>query len=98
MNITKRQADVVNFIETFIRDRGYSPTFEEIAKGTGLKSLATVHKHITNLERRGRITRAANNSRSIDIVPEGKMARFRPVGGKLYDTYLKCYWVKEVQP
>jgi repressor LexA len=98
MSITQRQSDVLNFIESFTRDRGYSPTYEEIAKGIGLRSIATVHKHITNLERRGRITRAANNSRSIDVVPEGKLARFRLEGERLYDTYLKCYWVKEITP
>lgn len=98
MSITQRQSDVLNFIESFARDRGYSPTYEEIAKGIGLKSIATVHKHITNLERRGRITRAANNSRSIDVVPEGKLTRFRVEGERLYDTYLKCYWVKEITP
>ncbi len=53
---------------------GYSPSFEEIAEGLGLSSLATVHKHITNLEQKELLRRDYNRSRSIDLLkPRGRM-------------------------
>ena len=52
MAITKRQRQVYDYISRFVSDKGYSPSFEEIGEGLGLSSLATVHKHISNLEKR----------------------------------------------
>jgi repressor LexA len=69
MAITKRQRQVYDFISEFVQKNGYSPSFEEIGEGLGLSSLATVHKHITNLEKKGLLTRDYNRSRSIDLLP-----------------------------
>ncbi len=75
MAITRRQKEVVDFLEAFVEENGYSPSFEEIAAGLGLRSVATVHKHITNLEKKGLLDRERNRSRSIDLVPEGARVR-----------------------
>jgi repressor LexA len=69
MAITRRQRQVYDFISRFVAENGYSPSFEEIGKGMKLSSLATVHKHITNLEKKGLLTRDYNRSRSIDLLP-----------------------------
>ena len=69
MAITKRQRQVYDFIADFVERQGYSPSFEEIGEGLGLSSLATVHKHITNLEKKGLLNRDYNRSRSIDLLP-----------------------------
>src|ERR1700690_2519217 len=69
MAITKRQREVYDFISEFVQKNGYSPSFEEIGEGLGLSSLATVHKHISNLEKKGLLTRDYNRSRSIDLLP-----------------------------
>lgn len=69
MAITKRQRQIYDFISDFVQKNGYSPSFEEIREGMGLNSLATVHKHISNLETKGLLTRDYNRSRSIDLVP-----------------------------
>ncbi len=69
MAITRRQREVYDFISRFVSENGYSPSFEEIGKGLDLNSLATVHKHITNLEKKGLLTRDYNRSRSIDLLP-----------------------------
>ena len=69
MAITRRQHQVYDFISRFVAENGYSPSFEEIASGLKLSSLATVHKHISNLEKKGLLTRDYNRSRSIDLVP-----------------------------
>lgn len=69
MAITKRQRQVYDFLHDFIQRNGYSPSFEEIGDGLGLSSLATVHKHISNLEKKGLLKRDYNRSRSIDVLP-----------------------------
>jgi repressor LexA len=74
MAITRRQRQVYDYIADFVQTRGYSPSFEEIGDGMGLNSLATVHKHISNLEKKGLLKRDYNRSRSIDLLPiKGKM-------------------------
>lgn len=75
MAVTRRQKEVLDFLESFVTRNGYSPSFEEIARGLDLKSLATVHKHITNLEKKGLLDRVHNRSRSIDVVPAGMRTR-----------------------
>ena len=76
MALTKRQREIYDFISNFVQSKGYSPSFDEIGSGMGLRSLATVHKHITNLERKGLIKRDYNRSRSIDLLPvRGMRAR-----------------------
>src|SRR5208337_1004367 len=69
MAITKRQREIYDFIARFVAEHGYSPSFEEIGDGTDLSSLATVHKHVTNLEKKGLLKRDYNRSRSIDVLP-----------------------------
>jgi repressor LexA len=69
MAITKRQREVYDFISEFVERNGFCPSFEEIGQGLRLNSLATVHKHITNLEKKGLLTRDYNRSRSIDLLP-----------------------------
>jgi repressor LexA len=75
MAVTRRQKEILDFLESFVNRNGYSPSFEEIARGMGLKSLATVHKHITNLEKKGLLDRRHNRSRSIDVLPPGTRTR-----------------------
>jgi repressor LexA len=75
MSVTRRQKEVVDFISQFVEENGYSPSFEEIARGLNLKSLATVHKHVTNLQKKGLLERSHNRSRSIDILPPKSKAR-----------------------
>jgi biotin operon repressor len=69
MAITRRQKEVIDFLSNFTQKNGYSPSYEEIASGLGLTSLATVHKHVTNLQNKGLLQRAHNRSRSIDVLP-----------------------------
>ena len=69
MAITKRQKEIYDYVADFVQRNGYSPSFEEIGEGMGLSSLATVHKHISNLEKKGLLKRGYNKSRSIDVLP-----------------------------
>ncbi len=69
MALTKRQKEILDFIKGFLSEHEYSPSYEEIASGMGLKSLATVHKHIANLFAKGVLHKGHNRSRSIDVLP-----------------------------
>jgi len=84
MAITRRQRQVYDFIAGFVQAHGYSPSFEEIGEGLGLSSLATVHKHISNLEKKGLLRRDYNRSRSIDVLPpRGRLKQSMSVGAAL---------------
>lgn len=86
MAVTRRQKEVLDFLAGFVERNGYSPSFEEIARGMNLKSLATVHKHITNLEKKGMLDRVHNRSRSIDVLPPGTRTRSSlklPLAGRI---------------
>lgn len=67
MALTPRQKEVLDFIVENIDRNGFSPSFEELAAGLKLASLATVHKHITALEQKGYLKRRYNESRSIEV-------------------------------
>ncbi len=69
MALTKRQSEILKYLQEHIREQGYAPSFEEIAEQFGFQSLATVHEHLTNLERKGYIARTHNESRAIEVLP-----------------------------
>jgi len=70
MALTKRQKEVLDFIADFVEEHGYSPSYEELAQGLNLASLATVHKHIQALESRNYLRRLFNQSRSLEVAPK----------------------------
>src|SRR5437899_2972266 len=69
MALTKRQKEVLDFIAGFVDENGYCPSYEEIARGLELASLATVHKHISVLEQKSYLKRGFNQSRSLELAP-----------------------------
>ena len=69
MFLTKRQKELHDYLQGYIRTHGYAPTFQEIGKHFKLSSLATVHKHLSNLEAKGLIKRHWNYSRAIELLP-----------------------------
>ena len=69
MYLTRRQKEILEYLNEFIDREGYAPTIEEIAEHFSLRSLATVHKHLTNLQEKGLIRRAWNRSRALELVP-----------------------------
>jgi repressor LexA len=80
MALTKRQKQVLDFIAQFLDDNGYCPSFDEIARGLNLASLATVHKHISVLESKNYLKRGFNQSRSLELAPKylQEIRRTRP--------------------
>jgi repressor LexA len=82
--LTKRQREILDYLNDFIQQHGYAPSLEEIGRRFGLSSLATVHKHLTNLQDKGFIKRAWNRSRSVELVPSR-------VGGRSVELPLLGY-------
>jgi len=83
MALTKRQKQVLDFIAGFIEHNGYSPSYEEIARGLELASLATVHKHVAALEGKHYLKRGFNQSRSLDISAKYYEEVRRAPGGRM---------------
>jgi repressor LexA len=73
--LTKRQREILDYLQDFIQQHGYAPSLEEIGRRFGLSSLATVHKHLTNLQEKGFIKRAWNRSRSVEMIPTNSGGR-----------------------
>lgn len=69
MPLTRKQREILDFLTETINSQGFAPSFEEIAERFGYQSLATVHEHLTNLERKGYIRRNYNESRAIEVLP-----------------------------
>jgi repressor LexA len=69
MPLTKRQKQILDFLEVFLDEYGYPPSYEEIARNFGYTSLATVHEHLENLRQKGYIRKSYNASRSIELMP-----------------------------
>jgi repressor LexA len=67
--LTKRQREILDYLNEFIQQHGYAPSLEEVGRRFNLSSLATVHKHLTNLQEKGFIKRAWNRSRSVELLP-----------------------------
>jgi repressor LexA len=75
MPLTKRQRQILDYLASYEGEHGYAPSFEEIAEQFGYNSLATVHEHLSNLERKGYIKRAYNESRAIEILPSDALPK-----------------------
>ena len=75
MPLTKRQREILTYLQSYADDHGYAPSFEEIAAHFNYNSLATVHEHLSNLERKRYIKRSYNESRAIEILPSEVFAR-----------------------
>ena len=83
MILTKRQKQILNFIEESIRKNGYAPSLDEISRHFELHSISTIHKHLVNLEDKGLIKRHWNRARAIEVLPtqEKPEARDVPLAG-----------------
>jgi repressor LexA len=66
--LTKRQTSILEFLEAYLRERGYPPSLREISKRFAIKSPKNARKHLEALERKGFIKRWANMSRAIDVL------------------------------
>ncbi len=65
---TKKQKELLTFIESFIGEHGYSPSYREIMNGLSYTSVATVSLHVNNLIKRGHLAKRDRSARSLEVV------------------------------
>lgn len=65
---TKKQRELLTYIEQFIGEHGYSPSYREIMNGVGYTSVATVSLHVNSLIRRGHLRKRDRSARSLEVV------------------------------
>jgi SOS-response transcriptional repressor LexA len=65
---TKKQRELLGYIEAFIKEHGYSPSYREIMSGLGYTSVATVALHVNNLIKRGHLRKRDRSARSLEVV------------------------------
>ncbi|NDC22205.1 hypothetical protein EBZ57_02430 [bacterium] len=65
---TKKQKELLGFIDSFIAEHGYSPSYREIMTGLNYTSVATVALHVNNLIKRGHLIKRENSARSLEVV------------------------------
>ncbi len=65
---TKKQQELLNYIEAFVAQNGYGPSYREIMKGCSYSSVATVAVHVNNLISRGHLTKRDRSARSLEVV------------------------------
>ncbi len=69
--LTKRQKEILDFIENFISTNDYAPSFAEIGSHFGLSSPATIHQHVEALKSKGFLKDEDNNAkRALEVIPE----------------------------
>lgn len=66
--LTPKQNAVLGYLRDYVGQKGYAPSFAEIATALGYTSFATVHEHLTTLERKGYILRSYNEVRAITLI------------------------------
>jgi len=82
---TKKQQELLQFVDSFIREHGYGPSYREIMNGLGYKSVSTVATHIDGLISKGYLHRRDNSPRSLEVAtlsPESKQA---PIKSTVFD-------------
>lgn len=72
---TKKQRELLGFIDAFITEHGYSPSYREIMKGLDYTSVATVSLHINNLIKRGHLRKRDYSARSLEVVAPGEVKK-----------------------
>jgi repressor LexA len=64
---TKKQKELLTYIEIFVSEHGYSPSYREIMKGLNYNSVATVALHVNNLIKRGQLQKRDRSARSLEV-------------------------------
>ena len=78
--LTKRQKEVLDFVESYSQKKGYSPSFEEIRKRLKLASVSTIHFHISKLKEGGYLGKTENKARAIRVTSKEPMVRIPLLG------------------
>src|SRR3990170_7964329 len=78
--LTKRQKEVLDFVESYSQKKGYSPSFEEIRKHLKLASVSTVHFHISKIKEGGYLGKKKNKARAISVTEKESLVKIPLLG------------------
>jgi repressor LexA len=84
---SKKQRELLSFIDAFIKGHGYGPSYREIMRSLGLKSVSTVAIHIDNLINKGHLRKRTRSARSLEVV--AKESTYRPAPAPVTKTQQK---------
>lgn len=85
---TKKQQQLLEFVEGFIREQGYGPSYREVMSALGYKSVSTVAVHIDGLIAKGFLRRGDNTARSLEVVGRSEAPAEAKSALKLFEKYL----------
>lgn len=85
--LTKKQHDLLTFIDQRLREQGVAPSFDEMKEALGLRSKSGIHRLMTGLEERGFIRRLPHRARALEVVRLPENAAGRPAGGRRSETF-----------
>lgn len=90
---TKRQRELLNWVDAFIKEHGYGPSYREVMNGLGYKSVSTVAIHINGLIERGYLHKRDNSARSLEVISSnygtgGGPATTKPAAGGSREKWL----------
>lgn len=95
--LTKRQKEILDYIQNFIKDNVFSPSLEEIRNAFSLKAISTVHEHLENLKKKGYISKDMNQARGIQVKEDKNILLELKVTYELNRTDLKIYKGEEIK-
>ncbi len=91
---TKKQKELLSFIETFIAEHGYSPSYREIMQGLNYNSVATVALHVNNLIKRGHVRKRDHSARSLEVI---SASQAKPITSNVIDPAEEKWLVEKVE-
>ena len=77
---TKKQRELLNFIDGFIKGYGYGPSYREVMRALDYKSVSTVATHVNGLIARGWLVKKDNSARSLEVVMPHEGEEIKPAG------------------
>lgn len=86
---TKRQKELLDFVDGFIQEHGYGPSYREVMSGLGYKSVSTVAIHIDGLIKKGYLRKRDNSARSLEVVS----TQYSPAGAVKSPAGAKEKWL-----
>ena len=89
MSLTPKQAAILRFLETRIQQDGYAPTFEEIAREFGFRSLSTVSEHVKHLADKGYVRKGFKTARDLTLVDQDNVIVGRVVSRRASNGFLR---------
>lgn len=86
---TKKQKELLSFLDGFIKGNGYGPSYREIMRGLDYKSVSTVAAHVDGLIARGWLVKKDNSARSLEVLYSEQSPTEKEIRAKIRELRLK---------